>query len=105
MGYTGIFGMYSAYLFARTGHYIAPFVVHAFCNHMGFPDIQDLMEQPAKKKYLFIVFYVIGLVAWIVLLPIVTDPKWYYNELYWVNEWSTVKIHQQFKFILPELFA
>lgn len=83
--YTGIFGMYSAFLFAKTGHFIAPFIVHAFCNHMGFPDIQDLINQPDKKKHLFIGFYVLGLISWIVLLPIVTEPKWYHNELYWMS--------------------
>lgn len=37
--YTSIFGIYSAYLFVRTGHFVAPFIAHAFCNHMGFPGI------------------------------------------------------------------
>lgn len=62
---------------------MAPFVVHAFCNHMGFPDIQEVLSQPDNKKHLLIGLYVIGLVAWIILLPIVTEPKWYSNELYW----------------------
>jgi prenyl protein peptidase len=35
--YTSVFGIYSAYLFVRTGHFVAPFIAHAFCNHMGFP--------------------------------------------------------------------
>lgn len=85
LGYTGIFGMYSAYLFARTGHFIAPFMVHAFCNHMGFPDVSDLLSQPDKKKHLFFGFYVIGLISWIALLPIVTKPELYNNQLYWQN--------------------
>ena len=89
--YTGIFGMYSAYLFAKTGHFMAPFVVHAFCNHMGFPDIQEVLNQPDNKKHLLIGLYVIGLVAWIILLPIVTEPKWYSNELYWNDVWCDFK--------------
>jgi len=36
MSYTTVFGLYSAFLFLRTGHLIAPFLVHMFCNHMGF---------------------------------------------------------------------
>lgn len=81
--YTGIFGIYSAYLFARSGHFIAPFIAHAFCNHMGFPDIQEVMSQTTCKKVTIIAFYVIGLVSWILLLPIATEPKLYENNLYW----------------------
>lgn len=83
--YTGIFGIYSAYLFAKTGHFIAPFIAHAFCNHMGFPDIQEVLLQQDNKKYIILSCYVIGLVSWIYLLPIVTEPHWYSNELYWTN--------------------
>lgn len=78
-----MFGVYSAYLFAKTGHFIAPFIVHAFCNHMGFPDIEEVLNQTETKKRLLIAFYVIGLLSWILLLPILTQPKWYSNELYW----------------------
>ncbi|XP_055322310.1 CAAX prenyl protease 2 [Sitodiplosis mosellana] len=81
--YTGIFGIYSAYLFAKTGHFIAPFVAHAFCNHMGFPDIQEVLLQQDNKKYIILSCYVIGLIGWIYLLPVVTKPEWYSNELYW----------------------
>lgn len=85
--YTGIFGIYSAYLFAKTGHFIAPFIAHAFCNHMGFPDIQEVLLQQDNKKYIILSCYVIGLIGWIYLLPVVTQPEWYSNELYWKQMW------------------
>ena len=81
--YTSIFGIYSAYLFTRTGHFIAPFVAHAFCNHMGFPDVQELFNQPPSKKHILMGMYVIGFISWIILLPIVTDPQWYFNDIYY----------------------
>ena len=34
--------MYSALLFIRTGHFAAPFLVHAYCNFMGFPDFVEV---------------------------------------------------------------
>ena len=40
--YTTIFGMYSAFLFVKTGHFAAPFIVHAYCNFMGFPDFMEV---------------------------------------------------------------
>ena len=40
--YTTIFGMYSAFLFIKTGHFAAPFIVHAYCNFMGFPDFMEV---------------------------------------------------------------
>lgn len=78
--------MYSAYLFAKTGHFIAPFIAHAFCNHMGFPDLQELFNQPEPKKRILFSIYVIGLISWIILLPIVTEPKWYLNNMYWQQQ-------------------
>uniref|UniRef100_A0A182N5J1 CAAX prenyl protease 2 n=1 Tax=Anopheles dirus TaxID=7168 RepID=A0A182N5J1_9DIPT len=84
--YTTIFGIYSAHLFVRSGHFVAPFVVHAFCNHMGFPDVQEVQSQQDRKKYLFIGFYVLGLIGWIVLLPTLTAPSWFSNDLFWAAE-------------------
>ncbi|XP_035780153.1 CAAX prenyl protease 2-like [Anopheles albimanus] len=84
--YTTIFGIYSSYLFVRSGHFIAPFIVHAFCNHMGFPDIQEVQSQTDHKKYLFIASYILGLVGWITLLPTLTTPEWYANDLFWAAD-------------------
>lgn len=81
--YTSVFGIYSAYLFLRTGHFIAPFIAHAFCNHMGLPDVQELFSQPEPQKRRHIQLYVGGLVGWVVLLPLVTSPTFYSNDLYW----------------------
>ncbi|TDG47131.1 hypothetical protein AWZ03_006396 [Drosophila navojoa] len=81
--YTTLFGFYSAYLFARTGHFVAPLLAHALCNHMGLPDVQDLWQQNLWRRLLAIVLYVVGLVGWIFLLPIATEPSLYSNKLYW----------------------
>lgn len=83
--YTSIFGMYSAYLFIKTGHFIAPFIVHAFCNHMGFPDIQELLNIDKNRKFIFVGLYFVGLISWILLLPILTNPLWYSNYLFKYN--------------------
>ncbi|XP_067641170.1 CAAX prenyl protease 2 [Eurosta solidaginis] len=83
--YTTIFGFYSSFLFARTGHFIAPFLVHAFCNHMGLPDVQDLWQQHLVRRIIFIICYFAGLIGWIILLPIATQPSLYSNNLYWNN--------------------
>lgn len=85
--YTTIFGIYSAYLFVRSGHFAAPFVAHAFCNHMGFPDLQEVTSQPSeRRKAMFIGLYVLGFVGWIVLLPTLTTPAWYANNLFWAGD-------------------
>ncbi|XP_055848825.1 CAAX prenyl protease 2 [Episyrphus balteatus] len=81
--YTTLFGFYSAYLFAKTGHFIAPVIAHAICNHMGFPEFQELFQQNTSRKIIFCIIYVLGLIGWIVLLPVVTNPSWYGNTLFW----------------------
>lgn len=62
---------------------MAPFVAHAFCNHMGFPDLQDVLNQSNSKRHILIAIYILGLIGWIILLPIMTEPKWFFNDLYW----------------------
>ena len=84
--YTSIFGIYSAFLFVRTGHFIAPFIAHAFCNHMGFPDIPDLLAQKQPKKSIFLILYILGLSSWILLLPTLTDPQLFSNNLFYYND-------------------
>lgn len=86
--YTSVFGIYSAYLFVRTGHFVAPFIAHAFCNHMGFPDLPDLLAQPEPKRCIFLILYILGLVGFILLLPTMTVPAWYQNNQFWYNDTS-----------------
>ncbi|ODM99758.1 CAAX prenyl protease 2 [Orchesella cincta] len=84
--YTSIFGAYSAYLFLRTGHLIAPILVHAFCNHMGFPDFGALqMMQPLHRKVSMLCF-ALGLLLWGLLLEAMTEPFIYKNDLPWSSD-------------------
>ena len=80
--YTTLFGAYSAYLFLRTGHFVAPFLAHAFCNHMGFPDLVDLMNYTEPKRCLLMLLCIVGLLAWCLLLTPLTNPHWYSNTVY-----------------------
>ncbi|KAK2585639.1 hypothetical protein KPH14_010263 [Odynerus spinipes] len=81
--YTTLFGAYAAFLFVKTGHFIAPFVAHSFCNHMGFPKLSEVIayKDPLKRAALFSLF-VIGLLAWCFLLTPMTDPTIYHNNLF-----------------------
>lgn len=81
--YTSVFGIYSAYLFARTGHYVAPAVAHAFCNHMGVPNVAEVLHEPhGGRRTRMAVAYAGGLIGWLVLLPVLTEPRWYANDVY-----------------------
>lgn len=77
--YTTVFGMYSAFLLWRTGHFVSTFIAHAFCNHMGVPDIQELLTYKGYSRLLIFLIFIIGLVLWICLLYTLTEPSWYYN--------------------------
>lgn len=83
--YTTLFGVYSAYLFVRTGHFAAPFVVHAFCNHMGFPNFEEALSYKSPKKERVCSLFLIGLVIWGFLLEPVTKPHLFSNHLYNLN--------------------
>ncbi|CAN7999664.1 unnamed protein product [Ixodes hexagonus] len=81
-GYTTIFGAYSVYLFLRTGHFVAPFVAHAFCNHMGFPDMSEVFGYRQPRLSLLLLAFLGGLLAWASLLEPLTRPDIYHNNLY-----------------------
>ncbi|KAJ3638243.1 hypothetical protein MTP99_001640 [Tenebrio molitor] len=81
--YTTIFGMYSAYLLFRTGHFSSTFIVHAFCNHMGFPDLVEVTTYKRNKKIVIVCLFFVGFVSWCFLLNPLTEPSWYYNSFQW----------------------
>jgi len=80
--YTTIFGMYSALLFVRTGHFVAPFVVHAYCNFMGFPDFGEVASSEPKKRVFLSVMFLTGAVLFYFLLTPLTDCDLYQNNVY-----------------------
>lgn len=78
-----MFGAYSALLFLRTGHFVAPFLAHAFCNHMGFPNFREVFAYDEPKRSTTLFLCIVGLLAWCYLLEPLTNPLWYHNTLYW----------------------
>ena len=84
--YTTIFGMYSALLFIRTGHFAAPFVVHAYCNFMGFPDFMEVANSEPRKRLLLMTLFLAGAVLFYLLLdPLTSNPLWFSNNIYHYN--------------------
>ena len=81
--YTYIFGVYSAYLFLRTGNFFASFVSHAFCNMMGFPNVAEVANDfSGFTRICIIAFYFIGLFTFVFLLPTLTNPVFFENTVY-----------------------
>lgn len=74
--YTSIFGMFSAYLFVRTSHASSAILAHSLCNVLGLPDFWGLHGH--KHRYVIGTVYVVGLCTFIYLLPILTNPDYYY---------------------------
>ncbi|KAJ0173556.1 hypothetical protein K1T71_010705 [Dendrolimus kikuchii] len=81
--YTSLFGVYSAYLFVRTGHFVAPLVVHMFCNHMGFPNFGEVFEYPPLQRIFIVCNFLIGFGIWCCLIVPLTSPDIYNNKLHW----------------------
>ncbi|XP_018328410.1 CAAX prenyl protease 2 isoform X2 [Agrilus planipennis] len=89
--FTTIFGAYSAYLFLRTGHFMSSFIVHAFCNHMGMPDVSELLTYKGTQRVVIICVFFLGLVLWCYLLNPLTEPQWFYND-YFYNYYTKIKV-------------
>merc|ERR1711953_719262 len=81
--YTTVFGMYSAFLFVRTGHLASCVIVHGFCNFMGFPDLVELIHQEPKKRLVLSALFCGGLgIFYLALFP-ATEPLLYSNDVYY----------------------
>lgn len=80
--YTTIFGMYSALLFVRTGHLAAPFLVHAYCNFMGFPDFTEVANSEPRKRWFLISMFLLGAISFYYLLDILVAPELFSNHVY-----------------------
>ncbi|GAB5361865.1 hypothetical protein AAMO2058_000749700 [Amorphochlora amoebiformis] len=79
--YTTLFGMYASFLFLRTGHLIAPFLSHAFCNYMGLPEVRNLTKSPYKVLLRF--SYITGILGFIVGIYPLTNPNWYNPHIWY----------------------
>ena len=80
--YTTLFGTYSAFLFLRTNNLMAPVVAHAFCNHMCFPNFQEIFNHPQPRRTLIMLAFVGGLASWFMLLYTFTEPSLFQNTFY-----------------------
>lgn len=81
--YTYIFGVYSSFLFIRTGHFFPSFVAHALCNALGIPDVMNLItlnDGQAKRKFFYMICYVIGLWLFATNLFVLTQSNLYYSN-------------------------
>jgi len=83
--YTTIFGMYSALLFVRTGHLAAPFLVHAYCNFMGFPDLAEVYNSPPPKRMFLSFMFLLGAILFYCLLDVLVDEELFSNQVYRVQ--------------------
>ncbi|EGC39626.1 hypothetical protein DICPUDRAFT_147553 [Dictyostelium purpureum] len=81
--FTSLFGMFSAFLFFRTGNILSCFIVHAFCNIMGLPNFGGISYH--KYKQVIGICFIIGLLGFAVLVLPLTNPE-YYESLYNVIE-------------------
>jgi prenyl protein peptidase len=68
-----------------TGHLVAPFLAHAFCNHMGFPDFPELFAQKQPYRTMLMVVFAVGLAMWALLLLPITQPSLYGNQQFWIQ--------------------
>ena len=66
-----------------SGHFVAPALAHAFCNHMGFPAFNEVLAYKDKStRRKLIAAFVIGLLVWLYLLYPLTTPDLYSNDVY-----------------------
>jgi prenyl protein peptidase len=80
--YTYIFGVYSSFLFIRTGHFIPSFITHTLCNALGIPDVMNLIDMQdgqVKRKFFYMLCYLIGLWLFSTNLFFLTQSNFYYS--------------------------
>lgn len=72
--YTQIFGIYSGFVYIRTGSIWPAFIIHSQCNFFGFPSFQNLLNRDYKlsDRLIAAFLYVGGLAVFCI----------YFNQIY-----------------------
>ena len=81
IAYTTLFGMFSSFVFLRTGQVAAPIVAHALCNSLGLPDFTLLFERTHRRGF-FTALYLLGVVLFVALLCPLTNPASYHTAMW-----------------------
>lgn len=63
--YTNIFGIYSGFVYIRTGSLWPAIVLHSHCNFFGFPSFGQLLnkENRCSDKIIALVLYIVGTIV------------------------------------------
>lgn len=75
LGYTSIFGIFSSFLFVRTGHLVSPVLAHTSCNILGLPPLDEIQKH--RHPIALFTVYLVGLMTFLLLLFPLTDPMWF----------------------------
>ncbi|CAI5738315.1 unnamed protein product [Peronospora destructor] len=89
--YTSLFGAYATFIFLRTGHFASIFLVHVFCNIMGFPDLSFFNPESSLHPYRLVLLgaYFLGIYGFSLLLMPLTEPAIYASEMWNVTVSTT----------------
>jgi prenyl protein peptidase len=68
MAYTYAFGVYAAYVYVYTRSLWPAVGAHMFCNAIGFPDVQALVDAKHNTRTFYILVYVFGVTLWLIQL-------------------------------------
>ncbi|POM75407.1 Prenyl protein protease [Phytophthora palmivora] len=82
--YTSLFGAYATFIFLRTGHFASIFLVHVFCNVMGFPDLSFFNPESSLHPFRLVLLgaYFIGIYGFSLLLMPLTEPAIYSSDMW-----------------------
>ena len=84
--YTVVFGWFAAFTLLRTGSIAGAVASHAFCNAVGFPDVQAAVAH--ERKAVVLAAYACGIALFTAGLWRVTDPDLHHASLW--EEWSAL---------------
>lgn len=84
--YTYLFGIYSTFLFLRTGSIYPPILSHILCNRLGFPPIFWALQRFPDRNRSIWGAYVVGIAGFVWGIWRATDPKWFGGSIFWKND-------------------
>jgi len=63
--YTTPFGFHSTFLLLRTGSLLPSISAHIFCNYMGFPQLQEVLQRYSHRRRQIVLTYFAGIALYI----------------------------------------
>ena len=83
VAYTEVFGIYAGFVYIRTGSLYPAIALHSYCNLLGFPAFENLLDAKIRNsdRIIAALLYIIGTILVFYTFTWFTDGTPWWDEI------------------------